>query len=224
MPGPSVYGAKAATAIKKLNPDYEDLEPMVRVFAPRDGKDSAKTVEVTVLVSGIDAKTFGTVVRQTIKVGQTSDIAISGLADGRYSAVVSSEKPIFASLKVSRSSADQARVLTPLGSDFTWIPAGEQITSGRTIVAPTLGTTTLNVVNASPQATNVTLVVGAVTKHFQLSENGMLAIMVKAGSVVQMSATSPIFANLTIVEDAGISNLRILDQKNLGGEVSVRLR
>ena len=224
IPGLSVYGAKAATAIKKLNPDYEDLAPVVRVFAPRGGKEPTKTVEVTVLVSGIDAKTFGTVVRQTIKVGQTSDIAISGLADGRYSAIVTADTPLFASLKLSRTSVDQARVLTSLGSDFTWIPAGEQISSGRTIVAPTLGTTTLNLRNASPQATTVTTVVGGVAKEYQLSENGLMAIIVRAGSVVQISATSPIYANLMTIEDAGISNLRVLDQKNLGGEVSVELR
>ena len=224
LPGLSIYGSKAATAIKKLNQDYSDLEPVVRVFVPGNGKAVDQEVDVTVLVSGIDAKTFGTVVRQKVMVGQSADIPIIGLADGTYSAVISAERPLFAALKLSRNSVDEARLLTEVGSDFTWISASDQITTSRTIVAPEIGRTVLNLVNASTTATSVTVVSGGVSKVYQLSQNALSAVSVKPGALIQISASSPVFANLTTVEDTGISNLRLLDAKNLGGEVSVTLR
>lgn len=224
VPGFDVYGSKAAAAIRKINPDYGDLEPVLRVFAPKDASDSEQTIEVTVLVSGINAKTFGTVVRQNITVGQTTDIPISGLADGQYSAVVTAQKPLFAAMRVSRSSVDQARVLKPVGSDFTWIASNEPITTNRTIVAPDLGSTQLNLVNANASENTVSLTVNGSPKTLLMAANSLSSILLKPGSLLTISASSPIFANLTTVEDAGISSLKILDSKNLGGTVSVSLR
>jgi hypothetical protein len=224
IPGLNIYGSKSAAAIKKLNPDYGDLGPILRVFAPRDVSNPEETIDVTILVSGIDSKTFGTVVRQSVTVGQTTDIPISGLADGKYSAVVSAQKPFFAALKVSRNSLDQARVLKAVGSDFTWIAASEAFTSSRTIVAPSLGVTQLNLVNTSAVGNPVAVSSNGISATYNLAANSLASVAVKPGALVKVAAGTPIFANFTTVEDAGISSLRILDSKNLGGKVSVTLR
>ena len=226
MPGVSVIGSKAAAEIAKANPDYGDLAPVVRIFVPPATAPSVKTVSVTVLVSGIDAKTFGTVVRQDINVGQTTDVALAGLADGRYSIAVSADKPLFASVRLSANDKDPAKVLTAAGSDFTWISAAEPITTPRNVMVPVKGSSELNITNDGSGTATVTVSDAAHTRvtNYPLPANGILELQLKPGANLQLAATSKIYANLTTRRDNGIASLKILDSKNLGGRVEVTLR
>ena len=226
MPGLSVIGSKSAAEIAQSNPDYADLSPMVRLFVPQSTAGSAKTLSVTVLVSGIDAKTFGTVVQQDVNVGQTTDIPVSGLGDGRYSVEVTAAKPLFAALKMSVNSTDPARVLAATGSDFAWVGAAEPITSQRNVMVPTQGASSLNITNANTTAATVSLrdMSDAKIETLVVPANGQLDVPVRAGANLQISAQSEIFANLTTHRENGIAAFKILDSKNLGGLVEVSLR
>ena len=226
VPGLSIIGSKAAKEIAKANPDYADLAPAVRLFVPTAGAAGAKSVSVTVLVSGIDAKTFGTVVRQDVAVGQTTDIELSGLSDGKYSIAVSADKPLFASARLSSNSADAAKVLTATGSDFTWISAAEPVATARNIVVPKAGSSSLNFVNQSAQPTSVTLtnVSAGSVSTYALQANSMAELKAQPGANLQVSATSPIYVNLTNRQANGIATLNLLDAKNLGGQVAVRVK
>lgn len=226
LPGLTVTGSKAATEIAKANPDYGDLAPVVRIFVPQATAASAKTVSVTVVVSGIDAKTFGTVVRQDINVCQTTDVALSGLADGRYSVAVTADKPLFASMRLSANAKDPAKVLTATGSDFTWISAAEAITTVRNILVPSRGASSLNIANDSNGQSIVTLtdVARAKSATYVLPASGLLDLPASPGANLQISATSKVYANLTTRRDNGIGSLKILDAKNLGGKVAVTVR
>jgi len=225
IPGLAVSASKAAIEIAKSNPDYGDLAPVVRLFAPAVSARGAKTVNATILVSGIDAKTFGTVVSQEVVVGQTIDVNLPGLADGKYSVEVKADRPIFASMRLSRNSADPAKVLTSSGSDFTWISAAEAITTMRNFMVPGDGLSTLNIANESTSPTTVTVkdITHGKTKTYVLAESGVASSATHPGDNLQISASSPVYANVTTASDAGIASLKILDAKNLGGKVSVTL-
>jgi hypothetical protein len=226
LPGIAIVGSKAAHGLAKVNPDYADLAPVVRVFVPKSSADSSKTTEVTVLVSGINAKTFGTVVRQTVNIGEVTDIALVGLADGQYAAQVSADKPLFASLRISRNSSDQAAVLKPGGSDFAWVSAAEPIQTVRDITVSKTGASSLNLFN--PSAVDSQVTVGSIfagrSSTMTLKANSIAVLTAKAGANLQITASAPIFANLTLTDKAGLAAFRILDAKNLGGSVSVVAR
>ena len=226
LPGMQIIGSKAARALAKLNPDYADLKPLLRVFVPKSSAGKAKKVSLTVLVSGMDAKTFGTVVRQTVGVGQTADINLDGLGDGTYSVEVRSSRPVLASLKLSRNGDSQAKVLTAAGSDFTWISAAEPTTSERDVMVPKLGKSTLNLVTLAGQAATVSirnLSSGQVTQ-LEIAASTINSVPVAAGQNLLISASAPVYANLTTALGAGITTFKVLDSKNLGGKVATRVR
>ena len=225
IPGIAIYGSKAAAEIIKSNPDYGDLTPAVRLFAPAVSADGAKSISATILVSGINAKTFGTVVRQDITVGQAVDVSLPGLADGTYSVEVKANKPLFASARLSRSSTNAAKVLTQVGSDFAWISAAEPITTMRNFMVPVDGQSALNIANESSGPATVTVkdITHAKIKTYVLPASGVVLSPAHAGDNLQISSTSPVYANLTTTRDTGLAALKILDAKNLGGQVSVTL-
>ncbi|MEO0023920.1 MAG: hypothetical protein RL196_361 [Actinomycetota bacterium] len=226
LPGMQIVGSKAAKAIAKLNPDYADLKPLLRVFVPKASAGKAKKVNLTVLVSGIDAKTFGTVVRQAVGVGQTTDISLEGLGDGTYSVEVRASKPVLASLKLSRNAVDEAKVLTATGSDFTWMSAAEPTTSARDVMVSSLGKSALNIVTRAGQPASVeiqNLVSGQVTQ-LELAASTIKSVPVAAGQNLLISADTPVYANLTTLLGTGIATFKVLDSKNLGGQVSTQVR
>jgi hypothetical protein len=221
-----VSGSKAADEIAKANPDYSDLKPLLRLFVPQETAKGAASANVSVVVSGIDAKTFGTVIRQQVNVGQTTDLPLSGLSDGKYSVEVTADRPLFASVKLSSNSPDPAKVLTANGSDFTWISAAEPITSRRNVMVPAAGNSSLNIVNQKSSSATVTVSDLASNKvqTYVLSGNQTIEIVPRVGANLQISSNWPIYANLTTRRDSGVAAFRILDAKNLGGRVQVSLR
>ena len=193
IPGIFIRGAKTAAKLAAANADFKDLVPVLRVFVP--GNQQAT---VTAQVAGSNAKTFGTVVRQTVKPGTVLDIPIAGLKDGDYVAVISADVEIQASVMLPRVTASTA-------PDFTWIPAAEKFTGKRNITIPNVGISKLCVYNDKTGAIEVSVVSPGSTYSFTGSE-------------------SAIYANLIMDIDGTVANLSVLDQKNAGGKVEVNVR
>lgn len=193
VPGIFIRGSKIAAKLIEANANYKDLTPIIRVFVP--GEQQAT---VTVQVAGANAKTFGTVVRETIKPGTVMDLEIPGLKDGDYVAVVSADVNIQASVRLSRVSSGTA-------PDFTWIPAAEKFTGKRKITAPGIGISKLCVYNEKTGAIEVSVLAPGATFSFIGSQN-------------------PLYANLIVDVDGTVANVSVLDQKNAGGKVAVNVR
>lgn len=193
LPGIFVRGAAEATKLIASNSDFQDLIPTIRVFVP--GESAAV---VTVQVSGANSKTFGTVVRETVKAGTVQDIEVPGLKDGDYVAVVSADAEVQASVRLSRLSAS-----TP--TDFTWIPAAEGFNGARNISIPLQGISKLCVFD---------------------SESGLIeVIQLTPGSTFSFPETESVrYSNLIVDINGTLANLSVLDQKYAGGNVSVRIR
>lgn len=193
VPGLFIRGSKIANKLASQNSDYKDLAPVIRVFVP--GADQGT---VTIQVAGANSKTFGTVVRDTVKPGTVMDLEIPGLKDGDYVAVVSSDVEIQASIRLARVTASTA-------PDFTWIPAAEKFTGKRNLTAPAAGISKICIYDDKTGAIQVGIVAPGSTFVFPESKN-------------------PIYANMILDIDGTVANLSVLDQKNAGGKVDVNVR
>ena len=153
---------------------------------------------VTAQIVGADAKTFGTVVRSTVNGGSVADIEIPGLKDGNYVALISADAEVQTSIRLSRVTATAA-------PDFTWIPAAEKFSGKRNITVPSAGISKLCIYNEKTDQISV--------------------LEVAAGSTYSFVASAdPIYANLITDINGTVANLSVLDQKNVGGKVSVNVR
>jgi citrate lyase gamma subunit len=193
VPGIFIRGAKLANKLAAANADYKDLAPVIRVFVP--GKEQAT---VTIQVAGSNAKTFGTVIRETVKPQTVMDLEITGLKDGDYVAVVTSDVEIQSAVRLTRLTASSA-------PDFTWIPAAEKFTGKRKITAPSIGISKICVYNDKTGAIEVGVIAPGATYSF-------------------MGSADPLYANLIVDVDGTVASLSVLDQKNAGGKVSVNVR
>jgi hypothetical protein len=193
VPGIFIRGAKVANKLISQNSDYQDLVPAIRIFVP--GSEQAT---VTVQVTGSNAKTFGTVIRETVEPGTVRDLEIPGLKDGDYVAVVSADVEIQSAVRLGRVTATTA-------PDFTWIPAAEKFTGKRNITAPSIGITKVCSYNEKTGQITVSVLAPGATYAFTES-------------------TNPFYANLIVDVDGTVANLSVLDQKNAGGKVAVNVR
>ncbi len=195
IPGVFIRGSKDATALASANNDFADLAPVLRVFVPGD-----KPATVTAQIMGTSATTFGTVIRQSINAGQVADLAISGLADGDYIAVIDSSASIQASLRLSRTNKTKKPI-----SDFTWLQAVPAFKAAQAISIPPVGISKLSIFNSK-------------TSRVQTIEVGPGSNYFFAKSEVAL------FANLIVDVDGAVTSIPVLDSKNSGGTVQVRVR
>ena len=193
IPGVFIRGTAQVAKLRATSSDFDDLLPVLRVYVP-----GTTDATVTVQIVGETPATFGTVVRSTVNAGSVSDIEITGLKDGNYVAIVSSEVPVQSAFRLSRVTATSA-------PDFTWIPAATQFTGTRNLTAPNLGISKFCVYNQKSGEIEVKEVAPGATYSFGGSEQ-------------------PIYANLIVDIDGAVANLSVLDQKNAGGKVSVNVR
>ena len=195
IPGVFLRGTKDAAGLMAANADFADLQPAIRVFVP-----GTKDAVVTVQIIGATAKTFGTVIRQTISGGQVLDLPITGLADGDYVAQVAANVPVQASVRLSRTDKTKKPV-----ADFTWLQSVPKFSSPVAISVPRDGISKLSV---------------------YLPETGRVqTIEVAAGSNYIFAADSKArYANLIVDVSGAIASIAVLDSKNAGGTVKVSVR
>ncbi|MEY3029515.1 MAG: hypothetical protein RL198_912, partial [Actinomycetota bacterium] len=94
-------------------PTADLVSPVVRVFNP--GEVDA---DVLIEVSGLDS--FGAVVRLNVPAGRVREVPVEGLEDGEYTARITAETPIHASLK-------SPIVVSSGAADFAWLSAANWI-------------------------------------------------------------------------------------------------
>ena len=211
---PGVFIRGSADAAKLMaNSDFSDLVPTLRVFVP-----GQKSATVTAQVLGSTAKTFGTVVRQTIAGGTTADIALPGLQDGDFVAIVKSDAPVGASIRLHRVVKSKV--------DFAWLSSAQPQTAKVGFTVPTSGISKLSVAN--PGSADLTLNLsqnGGAETSFKVPAAGQLTLKFAPGSKLQLSTgKSPFFATMIVDVDGSVSAIPVLDYKNPGGQVAVMVR
>jgi Family of unknown function (DUF5719) len=211
---PGVFVRGAADAMKLLgNPDFADLVPTLRVFVP-----GAKPATVTAQILGSTAKTFGTVVRQTIPAGTTADIALPGLQDGDFVAIVNSDVPVGSAIRLHR--------VVKTKVDFAWLPSAVAQTGEVGFSVPTSGISKLSLVNPSGSIVDVRLVQGGNSvSSFKVPASGQLTLKFAPGSKLQLFGNGKSLLGTMIVDVNGsVAAIPLLDYKNPGGQVAVMVR
>lgn len=195
IPGIFIRGAADAAALAAANSDYADLAQIIRVFVPGETEANVK-----IQILGANAKTFGTVIVQTLKAGSVTDVSISGLTDGDYVAVLDSDVPVQAAARLSRTNKTKVPA-----TDFTWLQAAQPIDGVRVISVPAVGISKLSVVNPTSAAVQTIVVAPGSTYRFD-------------------KPAAALFANLILDVDGMVTNIPVIDYQNAGGAVKVSVR
>jgi hypothetical protein len=212
IPGVFIRGTADAVKLTK-NADYADLVPTLRVFVP-----GTKAATVTAQVLGSTAKTFGTVVRQTVQAGTTADIPLPGLQDGDFISLVKSDVPVGSSIRLHR--VIKAKV------DFAWLTsaAPQLATVGFTV--PTSGISKLSLVNPGSAVVDLRIVQGGGSAAAaKVPASGQLTLRFAPGAKIQLFGNGkPFFGTMIVDVDGSVGAIPLLDYKNPGGQVAVMVR
>ncbi|MEY3846738.1 MAG: hypothetical protein RJA66_1005 [Actinomycetota bacterium] len=212
IPGVFIRGAEdAAKLVSK--PDFADLVPTLRVFVP-----GSKAATVTAQVLGSTAKTFGTVVRQTIPGGTTADIALPGLMDGDFVAIVKSDQPVGSAIRLHR--------IVKTAIDFAWLTAADAQTGTVGFSVPSSGISKLSLANLGASAINLKLVqAGSAPATFKIPAAGQLTLKFAPGAKIELFGNGKaLFGTLIVDVDGSVAAIPLVDYKNPGGEVAVMVR
>ncbi len=206
-----IRGVADAAGLIAANSDYADLKPVLRVFNASD-----KVATFTAQFNGASATTFGTVIQDTVAARSVKDFAIESLANGDYSAFIDSDQNITAAIRLARTDKTKKP-----NTDFTWLQTVETFTGERHITIPSVGITKLSVVNPNSTPTSVTIN----SVNYLVGAKSSIVLRVENSSKVTIRASDlPIGATALIDIDSSIANLAVVNYKNSGGEVAVRVR
>jgi hypothetical protein len=211
IPGVLIRGSADSAELKTTNRDYSDLTPVLRVFNP--GETEAT---FTAQINGATEKTFGTVIQESISAKTVQDFEITSLANGDYSAFINSDQSITASIRLVRTDKTKKP-----NTDFTWLQAAEAFVGSRQLTVPAAGISKLTIANANVEPANITINGVART----VAPGSMVVIKAENAKPVTIVANDrPVAANLVIDVNGMVSNFNLVDYKNLGGKVLVRVR
>jgi hypothetical protein len=212
IPGVFVRGAADAAKLA-ANADFADLVPTLRVFVP-----GSKPATVTAQVIGSTPTTYGTVVRQTIPAGTTADIALPGLADGDFVAIVKSDEAVGSAIRLHR--------VVKKSVDFAWLTAAESHTGVVGLSVPTAGISKLSLANPSNSDIDLRLVQnGGSPANFKIPAAGQLTLKFAPSTKLELSGNAKALLGTLIVDiDGSLAAVPLVDYKNPGGEVAVMVR
>jgi hypothetical protein len=212
IPGLFIRGAADAAKLM-TNADFADLVPTLRVFVP-----GAKAATVTAQVLGATAKTYGTVVRQTIAGGTTADIPLPGLQDGDFVAFVKSDVPVGSSIRLHRVVKSKV--------DFAWLAAADGQFGSVGFSIPTTGISKLSLANPGNTDVDLQLVQGGTQNStFKIPASGQLTLKFAPGAKLQLFGNGkPLFGNLVVDVSGSLAAIPLVDYQNSGGQVAVMVR
>ncbi|MEN9713790.1 MAG: hypothetical protein RLZZ164_454 [Actinomycetota bacterium] len=211
IPGLLIRGSKDGVALKNANADYFDLVPSLRIFNP-----STQSVKFTAQIFGADAKTFGTVISDTVLPNSAADFDLAGLADGDYVAFVQADAPVAAAIRLPRT--DKAK--TP-NTDFAWLPAVSPLSADQLISVPKAGISKLAIAN--PGKTAIDISVGATAVH--VAPNSTVVLLAPAGGNLKISAGSAAFAATLITDvNGGVAAMPLVSYQNSSNQLTVLVR
>ncbi len=211
---PGVFVRGSADASKLIgNADFADLVPTLRVFVP-----GSKPATVTAQVIGSTETTYGTVVRQTIPGGTAADIALPGLADGDFVAIVKSDQAIGSAIRLHR--------VVKKAIDFAWLTAAVSHSGKVGLSVPTAGISKLSLVNPSNNVIDLRLVQnGGSASSFKIPAAGQLTLKFAPGAKLELSGNGkPLLGTLIVDVDGSLAAVPLVDYKNPGGQVTVMVR
>ena len=216
IPGFLKRGTADATKLISGNDNYSDLTPRLSVFVPGDA-----AATVTAQIIGADAKTYGTVVQETVSGKQSQEFPITGLKDGDYAVFITSSQPVIAGVQLSRTKAGK----TP-NTDFAYLPAVVSGGTTQVIAVPNSGISKLSIAataDASAQV-EITDLGSGEQSTVTVPKLASKVVSLKAGSVVSVAASGAASSTMVVDFDSQIVAIPLVDFRNVGGKLSVLVR
>jgi hypothetical protein len=211
IPGLLIRGAADSSKLIAANPDYSDTKPVLRVFNPSD-----KPAKFTAQINGVSANAFGTVIVEEVAPKSVRDFAIDQLANGDYSAFISADQNITAAIRMARSDATKKP-----NTDFTWLQSAETFTGERRMTVPAAGISKLTIANPNDKTASVTV---NATNYNVAANSSIVLLAANSTQIVIQANDVAVGANLVIDVNGSVANVALVNYKNLGGKVLVRVR
>ena len=194
IPGVLVTDLDAVQALRKGgDPQFDDVETAVRVFAPGEGE-----VSLTVSVRPEDGSDTGTSFTLQVDAGRVTDIPVQQLATGSYTVAIESDAPIVASARVTSAVGER--------TDVAWLPAAALLNGSAQLTAapgpspilhlanPTSVDAQVVVAERNGQSSTVTVPAGA---------SGLIDL--EPGSTYSLSGFTMLYAAVTVAENGMIA-------------------
>jgi hypothetical protein len=211
IPGLVVRGTEAINQVLESE-ENSDAGHALRIFAPEGAN-------FTVQIISSEQAVFGAVLTGTIEPGTVQDFAIDELLDGDYSVFISSDKPIYSGLRVATGNAEQAPKV-----DFAWLSPAEELSSDRVITVPESGDSILVFANSGSSVSSARIQNLTTGRSVSVLVPALGTATVSLSGAAQIFSAAGIFTTAVILIEGQISDLEVLDPKNIGSEVLVRFR
>jgi hypothetical protein len=211
IPGLSIRGTETINKVSQTE-GIADAGHALRVFAP-----TGATIAVQINSSSEDV--FGSVLTETIESGEVQDFPITELLDGDYTVFITSDQPIYASVRVAVGNDNSDHRI-----DFAWLGAAELITSPRAVTASAELDSLLVLGNPSNEIATASvkdLRTGA-TSRVSVPASGTSSLEITGA--VSIESESGIYASVLSQRDFQITSFGINNQSSVGGSVPVRFR
>lgn len=192
IPGVVISNVAGVQQLLGRGPDYADVAPVLRVFAPGEGD-----VEATLSVFAEDGAAVGTALSFDFAAGEATDVPLDGfeapLQDGNYTVRVTTSVPAVAAVRTtSAATVAEAGALAP--SDFAWF-ASVPTLSGQAQVSVADGPSpVLHLHNPTDAAVQVS--VGDET--VDVAAGASVTVAVSPGATLQLSGFESLAASLTV--------------------------
>jgi len=211
IPGLLVRGTETINQVSQTE-GIQDAGHALRVFAP-----TGATIAVQINSSSEDV--FGSVLTETIEPGTVQDFPITELLDGEYTVFITSDQPIYASVRASVGNDNgKPRI------DFAWLGASEQITSPRAVTASAEFDSVLILGNPLGEAVtaSVTNLTTGKTSRVLVPASGTASLEITGA--VAIESELGIYASVLSQENFQITAFGVSNQTSVGGSVPVRFR
>lgn len=194
IPGVLVTDLDAVQALRKGgDPQFDDVETAVRVFAPGEG-----SVAITVSVRPEDGADTGTSFTLDIDAGRVTDVPIQQLATGSYTVSVTSESPLVASARVTSAVGER--------TDFAWFASSPPLTVPAQFTAAPGPNPSLHLAN--PTTDDAQVVVAArngLSRTVTVPAGASALVELEPGTTYSLTGYTALFAAVTLADDGMIA-------------------
>jgi hypothetical protein len=180
VPGVVITDVAAVQALRN-GPGYDDIETVLRVFAPGKGSIHAR---VTVIPeNGTDT---GTSFDLALEGGTVTDVPVQELTTGNYTVRIDSQSPAVAAVRVTSASGS--------ATDFSWMGASPTLRSDAQVTIAPGPAPTLHLANPSSADHTVTVTLDGADTPVSVAAGVSVAVPVEAGKSYQLSGLDGIYA------------------------------
>ncbi|MDP3208446.1 MAG: DUF5719 family protein, partial [Rhodoglobus sp.] len=204
IPGLRVTDIVAVQELLVGGPTFEDLEAVLRLFAPGEGSVSA-TISI-VPEDGIGA---GSSFVFDIAAGRVVDVPIGELENGAYTVRVVSSVPTVAAVRVS-SAAPSGAVTDAPATDFAWLTAAPELSERAQVTVAAGPDPMLHFANPTTAALVVTVTGnGGETVTVDVPAGASASIPAEPSVTYTLSGFDTLFASVTLAGEGMIARYAV---------------